>query len=216
MCPHSVTVKRKSIWLQWAIIGHNRDEADSQERDWETCELETSAVHHGILRPTFSLQEQHRCPRITYTDASLHLHSAVLLLPEPKLLLGVGEEGWKKLEHETSLLGVSPLLEHSPPYSPPNIKRLSLIAFAHTSVSLVWVSFWLGAYYGACSHAHRETSIFSVDMINVYMPIYDWCASFVQDLTHILMSKWKADCCDLLWLDACFGMVWRQQQQQKS
>lgn len=32
MCPHSVTVKRKSIWLQWAIIGYNRDEADSQER----------------------------------------------------------------------------------------------------------------------------------------------------------------------------------------
>lgn len=32
MRPHSVTVKRKSIWLQWAIIGHNKDEADSQER----------------------------------------------------------------------------------------------------------------------------------------------------------------------------------------
>lgn len=98
-------MKRKSIWLQWAIIGYNRDGADSQERDWETCELEMSAVHHGILRPTFSLQEQHRCPRITYTDASLHLHSAVLLLPEQKLLLGVGEEGWKKpkkLEHETN------------------------------------------------------------------------------------------------------------------
>lgn len=101
MCPHSVTVKRKSIWLQWAIIGHNRDEADSQERDWETCELETSAVHHGILRPTFSLQEQHRCPRITYTDASLHLHSAVLLLPEQKLLLGVDEEGGMKKETRT-------------------------------------------------------------------------------------------------------------------
>lgn len=66
-----------------------------------------SAVHHGILRPTFSLQEQHRCPRITYTDASLHLRSAVLLLPEQKLLLGVGEEKEEeKLHRETSLLGV--------------------------------------------------------------------------------------------------------------
>lgn len=92
-----------------------------------------SAVHHGILRPTFSLQEQHRCPRITYTDASLHLHCAVLLLPEQKLLLGVGEEGGekKKLDRETSLLGVGPLLEHSPPHSPPNIKHLSLTAFKY-------------------------------------------------------------------------------------
>lgn len=63
-------------------------------RDWETCELEMSAVHHSILQPTFSLLEQHHCPRITYTDASLHLHSAVLLLLEQKLLLGVGKN-WK-------------------------------------------------------------------------------------------------------------------------
>lgn len=58
-------------------------------RDLETCELEMSAVHHSILQPTFSLQEQHGCPRITYTDASLHLHRTVLLLLEQKLLLGV-------------------------------------------------------------------------------------------------------------------------------
>lgn len=61
-------------------------------RDLETCELEMSAVHHSILQPTFSLQEQHGCPRITYTDASLHLHRTVLLLLEQKLLLGVGGE----------------------------------------------------------------------------------------------------------------------------
>lgn len=55
-------------------------------RDLESCELEMSVVHHNTLQPTFSLQEQHHGPRITYTDASLHLHSAVLLLLEQKLL----------------------------------------------------------------------------------------------------------------------------------
>lgn len=48
-----------------------------------------SAVHHSILQPTFSPGEQHGCPRITYTDASLHLHGAVLLLLEQKPLFGV-------------------------------------------------------------------------------------------------------------------------------
>lgn len=73
--------------LLLAIIGMEQ----TLRRDWETCELEMSAVHHGILQPTFSLQEQHHCPRITYTDASLHLHCALLLLLEQKLLFGVGK-----------------------------------------------------------------------------------------------------------------------------
>lgn len=71
-------------------------------RDWESCELEMSAVHHSILQPTFSLQEQHHCPRIAYTDASLHLHSAVLLLLEQKLLLDVGKT--RQLDHLTNSL----------------------------------------------------------------------------------------------------------------
>lgn len=79
--------------LLLAIIGMKQ----TLRRDWETCELEMSAVHHSILQPTFSLQEQHHCPRITYTDASLHLHSALLLLLEQKLLLGVGKN--RQLDH---------------------------------------------------------------------------------------------------------------------
>lgn len=68
--------------LLLAIIGMKQ----ALRRDVETCELEMSAVHHSILQPTFSLQEQHGCPRITYTDASLQLHTTLLLL-KLKLLL---------------------------------------------------------------------------------------------------------------------------------
>lgn len=74
--------------LLLAIIGMKQ----TLRRDLETCELEMSAVHHSILQPAFSLQEQHGCLRITYTDASLHLHRAVLLLLEQKPLLGVKEK----------------------------------------------------------------------------------------------------------------------------
>lgn len=49
------------------------------KRDWKSCELEMSAVHHCILQPTFSLQEEHRCPRIASNYTSTHLHRAVLL-----------------------------------------------------------------------------------------------------------------------------------------
>lgn len=69
--------------LLLAIIGMKQ----TLRRDLETCELEMSAVHHSILQPAFSLQEKHGCLRITYTDASLHLHGTVLLLLEQKPLL---------------------------------------------------------------------------------------------------------------------------------
>lgn len=164
-----------------------------------------SAVHHGILRPAFSLQEQYRCPRITYTDASLHLHSAVLLLPEQKLLLGVREEGWKGKKPRTWNQTFE-VLERSAPDSPPHIKLLSLIVC--TLASLAWASCWLAAYHATGLHAHRSTSVFSGGMINVSVLLSDWYVSFVQDLAQILISKWEADGWDSITvLRWCANMV---------
>lgn len=103
MRPHSVTVERKSIWLEWAIIGYNRDEADSQERlrDLWTGNVCCSSQHFTAsifpARAAWLPQDNLHWCLTSFTQDSF-------ALLEQKLLLGVRKK-------KTSLVDQPPCMD---------------------------------------------------------------------------------------------------------